>query len=87
MNNNEKETLQKTFKLNLCIFNQEWIKKLTIYILNYLINYIPELNQIIELNLQIKIFDEMMNNITNWKKYNVSQYEILFWRKELTIIS
>ena len=55
-------------------------------ILNDLVNYIPKLNKITKLNLQIKIFYEMMNNITNWKKYNVSQYEILFWIKELTII-
>ena len=87
MNNNEKKHYQKAFKLDLCIFNQEWIKKLIKYILNDLVNYIHKLNQITEFNLQIKIFYEMINNITNWKKYNVSQYEILFWRKELTIIS
>ena len=63
---------KKAFKLDLFIFNQEWIKKQTKYILNDLVNYIPELNQIIKLNLQIKIFYEMMNNITNWKKYNVN---------------
>ena len=79
-------TKKTAFKFYLCIFNQEWIKKLAKYILNDLVNYIPELNQIIELNLQIKIFYEMMNNITNWKKYNIIQYEILFWRKELIII-
>ena len=78
MNNNEKKHYKKAFKLDLCIFNQEWIKKQTKDILNDLVNYILKLNQIIELNLQIKIFYEMMNNITNWKKYNISQYEILF---------
>ena len=63
---------KKILKLDICIFNQEGIKKQTIYILNDLVNYIPKLNQIIKLNLQIKIFYEMMNNITNWKKYNVN---------------
>ena len=56
---------KKTFKLDLCIFNKERIKKQTKYILNDLVNYIPKFNKITELNLQIKIFDEMMNNITN----------------------
>jgi len=65
MNNNEKKHSKKTLKFNLYIFNQEGIKKQTKYILYDLFNYIPKLNQIIELDLQIKIFYEMMNNITN----------------------
>ena len=56
---------KKTLEFDICIFNQERIKKQTKYILYDLFNYIPKLNQIIKLNLQIKIFYEMMNNITN----------------------
>ena len=65
MNNNEKKHYQKKHLNLIYVYLIKKELRNQQKILNDLVNYIPELNQITKLNLQIKLFDEVMNIITN----------------------